>query len=108
MPSRKKSRSPYRYNRKNNLLKQTSKRRSKSRSKSRSTSRKKKKSPRKRYSSSVPKSKKNKSRSPRKLVDINDFQYRRKYSPKFRVSPKDGFQTVRGRRKSRSRKLQQN
>ena len=100
-----KSRSPYKYNRRNNLLKQVSKKKSKSRSKSKSKkkrskskSKKKRSKSRKRYASSVPKSKKNKSKSPRKLVDISAFQYKRK-SPRF--SSSDGFQRVQnGRRKN--------
>ena len=80
----KKSRSPrsYKYNRKNNLLsrgKKVSLKKGKSRS-------------RKRYSSSVPKTRKFKSKSPRKLVDISVFQYKKK-------SP-DDFQNVRRNFKS--------
>lgn len=96
----KKSHSPYKHNKRNNLLKQVSKRKTKSRSKTRSKkkkSRSKSKS-RKRYSSSVPKSRKFKSRSPRKLVDISAFQHRKK-SPRY--SANDGFQKVyNGRRKN--------
>lgn len=99
-----KSRSPYKYNRRNNLLKQVSKRKTKSRSKTRSKKKSRSKSKsRKRYSSSVPKSRKFKSRSPRKLVDISAFQHRKK-SPRY--SANDGFQKVqnRHRRNIQSRK----
>lgn len=98
MPSKKKtsrkSRSPYKYNRKNNLLKQTSKKK-----KSRTRIKKSNSRSRKRYSSSAPKSRKVKSKSPRKLVDINVFQYRKKSG-----SGNDGFQKVKGRRRKISHK----
>lgn len=101
-----KSRSPYKYNRRNNLLKQVSKRKTKSRSKTRSKKKSRSKSKtRKRYSSSVPKSRKFKSRSPRKLVDISVFQHRKR-SPRY--SANDGFQKVQNRhRRNISRKINQ-
>lgn len=91
----KKSRSPYKYNRKNNLIRQVLRNKSTSRNK-RSKKKKSRSKSRKRYSSSVPRSKKVKSKSPRKLVDINAFQQFKK-SPRY--SSNDGFQWV-GRRRN--------